>query len=140
MLDLIKRREVKALLRERRTQASVALLTGVSLSSVKRIAKEADIDHLDDAAERRRRRIGRPSKVRPFRGLIVEILNREPDVKPFEVLKRLRLLGYEGGKTAFYSVMAALRAERAAAAARSSPGSGVAAGTQTWSAGSSTPR
>ena len=66
MLGVNKRREVKTLLREHKPSA-VARLTGVSLSSVKRIAKETDVCHVDDASERRRRRIGRPSKIRGFR-------------------------------------------------------------------------
>ena len=71
MLGVNKRREVKTLLREHKPSA-VARRTGVSLSSVKRIARESDVGHVDDATERRRRRIGRPSKIRCFRSATTE--------------------------------------------------------------------
>ena len=118
MLGVNKRREVKTLLGEHKPSA-VARLTGVSLSSVKRIARETDLGLLDDAAERRRRRIGRPSKIRGFRWSITEILNRNPDIRSVEVLARLRLMGYTGGKTTLYSGVAGLRREREREQARS---------------------
>jgi hypothetical protein len=105
-----KRKEVKALLRRHGPRA-VVRLTGVSLSSVKRIAKEADVFHLDDAAERKRRGIGRPSKVQRFRLSIAEILAQNPDIRSIEILRRVRLMGYPGGKTALYALVATLRAE-----------------------------
>jgi hypothetical protein len=95
--------------------AVVARLTAVSLSSVKRIAREKDVLHLDDAAERKRRRIGRPSKVRVFRGSVSEILEREPDIRSIDVLRRLRSRGYSGGKTALYALVASVRMELARA-------------------------
>jgi len=45
------------------SKAEVARLAGVSLRSVNRIAEEAPLFHVDDAAEREKRRIGRPSIV-----------------------------------------------------------------------------
>jgi hypothetical protein len=111
MLGVHKRREVKSLLREHKPVV-VARRAGVSLSSVKRIAKEPDVFHLDDAAERRRRRIGRPSKVRGIRDAVVELLDRSPDIRSIDILRRVRLMGYTGGKTALYSLVATLRAER----------------------------
>ena len=110
MLGVNKRREVKTLLREHKPSA-VARRTGVSLSSVKRIAREADVGHVDDATERRRRRIGRPSKIRGFRWAITEILHRDPDIRSVEILARVRLMGYTGGKTTLYSEVAGLRRE-----------------------------
>jgi len=44
--------------------AKVARLAGVSLCSVKRIAEEVPVVHVDDAAEREKRRIGRPASLR----------------------------------------------------------------------------
>jgi len=115
MLGVVKRREVKTMLREHKPSA-VARRTGVSLSSVKRIGKETDVCHLDDAAERRLRRIGRPSKIRGFRWSIAEILHRKPDIRSVEILARVRLMGYTGGKTTLYSEVVGLRRERSAGA------------------------
>jgi len=111
MLEVRKRREVKTLL-QRFRPVVVARLTGVSLSSVKRIAKEPGILHLDDAAERRRRRIGRPSKVRGYRTRIAGLLDRSPEIRSVDVLGQVRLMGYAGGKTALYALVATLRRER----------------------------
>ena len=60
---MLKRHEIKVLLKAGHSQAEVAKLSGASLRSVKRIAKEAGVEHVDDAAERRKRAIGRPSVV-----------------------------------------------------------------------------
>lgn len=112
MLEVRKRRQVKALLRQFRP-AVVARLTDVSISSVKRIAKEPDILLQDDAAERKRRRIGRPSAVQGYRAAIAKMLERSPEIRSVDVLGHVRLLGYAGGKTALYAMVAKLRAERA---------------------------
>jgi len=110
MLGVRKRKEVKSLLREQKAPV-VARMTGVSLSSVKRIAKEPEIFQLDDAAERKRRGIGRPSKIARFRRLIVESLEADPETRSVEILRHARLMGFTGGKTTLYSVVASIRAE-----------------------------
>jgi hypothetical protein len=46
---------------------------GVSLRSVKRIAEESAVVHVDDAAERAQRQIGRPSTVANFRKPVLEM-------------------------------------------------------------------
>jgi hypothetical protein len=114
MLSLLKRREVKTLLRRVRSPSVVARAAGVSVSSVKRIAKEPDVKHLDDAAERRRRRIGRPSIAREFHDLVVELRRREPGIRPIEIYRRIRLLGYTGGRTALYALVGGLALARPA--------------------------
>ena len=73
--------------------------TGVSLRSVNRIAEEFPVVHVDDAAEREKRRIGRPSIVEDFRKLVVKILEDKPDLPSLEILRRVREAGYQGGKT-----------------------------------------
>jgi len=49
----------------------VARLTEVGLGSVQRLAKEVPVVHVDDAAERKKRRIGRPNVVENFRKQVV---------------------------------------------------------------------
>ncbi len=71
---MLKRHEIEILLKAGHAQTEVARLAGVSLCSVKRIAEEAPVVHVDDAAEREKRRIGRPSKVDDFRKFIVALL------------------------------------------------------------------
>jgi hypothetical protein len=67
---------------------------------VKRIAQEGPVVHVDDAAERAQRQVGRPSRMANFRKPILEILQQKPDLASLEILRRARETGYEGGKTA----------------------------------------
>src|SRR5215471_1750208 len=80
MLGMLKRHEVEILLKAGHPKTEVARLAGVSLCSVKRIAEETPVLHVDDAAEREKRQIGRPSLVENFRKLIVAILEEKPDL------------------------------------------------------------
>jgi hypothetical protein len=65
--------------------------------------------HVDDAAERAKRRIGRPSIVEDFRKIIGDILEENVDLPSLEVLRQVREAGYKGGKTALYALVASLR-------------------------------
>ena len=55
---MLKRHEVEILLKAGHGKTEVARLTGVSLCSVKRIAQEGPVMHVDDAAERAQRQVG----------------------------------------------------------------------------------
>src|SRR6266404_1117458 len=103
MLGMLKRHEVEILLKAGHSKA------GVALCSVKRIAEEVPVVHVDDAAEREKRRIGRPSIVEDFRKPVVNILEEKPDLPSLEILRRVREAGYQGGKTALYALVAAVR-------------------------------
>jgi transposase len=110
---MLKRHEVEILLRAGHRKTEVARLTGVSLCSVKRIAEESPVVHVDDARERAKRKIGRPSTVANFRKQVVEILQETPDLASLEILRRVRETGYPGGKTALYALVASLRSKPA---------------------------
>jgi transposase len=84
-------------------------MTGVSLRSVKRIAQEEAVRHVDDKAERNKRQIGRPSTVQNFRKQVVGILQQTPELPSLEILRRVREAGYQGGKTGLYDLVASLR-------------------------------
>ena len=60
---MLKRHEVEILLKAGHAKTEVARLSGVSLRSVKRIAEERPVEHVEDARERAKRQIGRPSRV-----------------------------------------------------------------------------
>jgi transposase len=113
MLSMLKRHEVEILLKAGHRKTEVARLTGASLCSVKRIAQEGPVVHVDDAAERAQRQVGRPSTVAHFRKPILEILQHTPDLASLEILRRVREAGYEGGKTALYALVASLRPKSA---------------------------
>jgi transposase len=109
MLRLLKRYEVKTLLKAGHKRSEIARVTGISHNSVKRIAREATIEHFDDTAERRKRRIGRPSTVQGFRNAIRNILEKEPDMPSLDILRHVQKAGYTGGKSALYALVAVLR-------------------------------
>lgn len=106
---MLKRHEIQVLLKAGHSQLEVARLAGVSRRSVQRIAEEAAVEHVDDAGERRQRGIGRPSLTETFRKFITEVLAEEPALKSVEILRRARLAGYTGHKSALYALVAALR-------------------------------
>ena len=106
---MLKRHEIEILLKAGHSKAEVARLSGVSLRSVKRIAQESPVVQVDDAAEREKRGIGRPSIVENFRKPMLEILKQEPDLASLEILRRMREAGYRGGKTALYALVASVR-------------------------------
>ena len=109
MIPVSYRLRIQALLRKGFSKASVARKTGVSLRSVKRIAKEPELGLTDDAAEHRRRGIGRPSIVQAFRPLVIDLLREHPEMKSAAILRRARSLGYPGGKSALYTLISSLR-------------------------------
>src|SRR5437879_380210 len=113
MLGMLKRHEVEILLKAGHAKTEIARLSGVSLRSVKRIAEESPVLQVDDAAERTKRQIGRPSRVTNFRKQVVEILQETPDLATLEILRRVRESGYRGGKTALYALVASLRPQTA---------------------------
>jgi hypothetical protein len=58
------------------------------------------------------RGVGRPSKAQPFRSFVVDLLVANPRMKSLEIVRRARIGGYEGGKSALYAVIASLRPRR----------------------------
>jgi transposase len=109
MHDMMKRHEVQVLRRAGVSQEKVAELTGTSVRAVRRIEAEEPVAVPDDEAERARRGIGRPSKAEPFRGFVAKVLAEDPDLLSLEILRRARLDGYQGGKSALYALIASLR-------------------------------
>ena len=109
MIPQLKRHEIQVLLKAGHTQEDAARIAAVSLSTVQRVSGEPGVEHVNDEEERARRKIGRPSTAEPFRALVEKLLKEEPQLLSVEVLRRARLDGYEGGKSALYSLAASLR-------------------------------
>ena len=59
-----------------------------------------------------KRSVGRPSKAQPFRAFVVNLLLKQPNLRSLEIVRRARQAGYEGGKSAFYSLIASVRPRR----------------------------
>jgi hypothetical protein len=66
VLPLLKRHEIQVLLDTGFSPADVARRSDTSVDTVRRVCREARVAHTDDHAERRERRVGRPSKAAPF--------------------------------------------------------------------------
>ena len=56
--------------------------------------------------------MGRPSKAQPFRAFVVDLLLKQPGLRSLEIVRRARQAGYEGGKSALYSLIASVRPRR----------------------------
>lgn len=112
MIDMVRRHEVQVLRRAGHTLDEVATLAGVSRRSVQRIEAEPAVAAFETRPERARRGIGRPSKVEGFRPFLVGELAKDPSVLAVELLRRARLRGYAGGKSALYELIRMLRPER----------------------------
>ncbi len=109
MIDMMKRHEIQVLRRAGHTLAETAKLAGVSQSSVQLVEAEPVVVGVDTAEERARRGVGRPSKAEPFRTQLVAELTTEPALLGVELLRRMRLAGYGGGKSALYELVKELR-------------------------------
>jgi transposase len=109
MIDMLKRHEVQVLRRAGHTWKEIAALSGVSVRTVRRVAAETDITTIDNAAERARRQVGRPSKADAYRDVLVQALTEDPTLRSVELLHRARQAGYAGGKSAIYALAQTLR-------------------------------
>ena len=110
MIDMLKRHEVQVLRRAGHTWAAIAVLSGVSVRTVRRIAAEDAISTIDNAGERARRQVGRPSTAEAYRDVLQQALAAEPTLRSVELLHRARHAGYTGGKSAVYALVQTLRA------------------------------
>ena len=67
---------------------------------------------MDKDKETGKRGVGRPSKAQPFRAFVVDLLLKEPNLRSLEIVSRARAAGYDGGKSALYSLIASVRPRR----------------------------
>lgn len=113
MFPLLKRHEIQVLLGVGLSTAEVAARAGVAPESVRRIRREAPVEHTDDKALRAERRVGRPSKVEAFAEKLRGWLAEEGELPTQELLRRATDAGYRGGKSALYALVAELRPPKA---------------------------
>src|SRR3989304_1443691 len=100
MAPMLKRHQVQVLIEAGHSQSEVSEFSGLGVRTVRRIRREQAVEHVDDARERERRRIGRPSIAEPFRSFVKELMEKEPGLLSVEILRRATLQGYGGGKSA----------------------------------------
>jgi transposase len=109
MIDVLKRHEIQVLRRAGHTLEAVATFSGVSIGSVRRVIAEPAVQRVDADAERARRQIGRPAKAAGFREVLTTALAEDATLLSVELLRRARLAGYDGGKSALYELIRTLR-------------------------------
>src|SRR6266852_763096 len=109
MLNALKRYEIQLLVSVGHTQAEVARFAGVDERTVRRVLREAPVMITASVVEDASRPVGRPSIVEPYRPLVQEIMEKDPELLSVEVLRRAKAAGYRGGKTALYELIAAVR-------------------------------
>jgi len=109
LYDAMKRHEVQVLRKAGFTRDEIAKRTGVSRRCVTDILSEPPVEELVLPTVESDGKVGRPSTALPFMPHIQELFKTEPDLPTVEVLRRMRLQGYTGGKTALYQIVAALR-------------------------------
>jgi len=118
MINMLKRHEIQVLRKAGHTQADVAERTEVSESAVRRVEREPTVGEINDQAARQHRHIGRPSKAEPFREKVVALVAEKPPLLSVEILRRVRLDGNRGGKSAVFALVATLRPKEARAMVR----------------------
>ena len=89
---------------------AVAKQASVSVRSVWRIIRRKEDETVEQRSDRvADRGVGRPSTVEEFRKRVEAVLTEEPRLKTVEVLHRMRVAGYTGGKSALYELVGRLR-------------------------------
>jgi len=109
MLNALKRYEIQLLVSVGHTQAEVARFAGVDERTVRRVLREAPVMITASAGAGASRTVGRPSIVQPYRALVHEIVEKGPELLSVEILRRAKVAGYRGGKTALYELIASMR-------------------------------
>jgi hypothetical protein len=109
VIDMLKRHAIQVLRTAGHTLDEIGDVVGVGKRSVQRVIREPAITHHDEAQERGRRGIGRPSKAEAFRVRVEGWLKEEPELRTVELLHRAKLAGYDGAKSALYELVRAAR-------------------------------
>ena len=112
MIDLLKRHAIQVLRRAGHTLDEIAELVAVGKRSVQRVAGEPMITEMtlpavDDA--RVCGAVGRPSKAEAYRAKVTAWLTDEPELLSVELLRRAKLAGYAGAKSALYELVRTVR-------------------------------
>jgi transposase len=106
MLD---RHAVQELLRAKLTARAIAVQLGVSVRTVRRIAREEPVKVGSDAVVRPRPEIGRPRVTEAVRERVRALVLEDPERPPGEICRLLRQDGVPLGLSTVYRVLAGVR-------------------------------
>jgi len=109
---MLKRHAIQVLRNAGHTLDEIVTLVAVGKRTVQRVVDEPMITDPSTAVLQREssaRPIGRPSKAEAYRGLVTTLLTAEPHLLSVELLRRAKLAGYEGAKSALYELVRDVR-------------------------------
>lgn len=106
---MLKRHAIQVLRHAGHTLDEIAELVAVGKRSVQRVAGEPMITQRETDRERADRHFGRPSKAEPYRARVTAWLTEEPALLSVELLRRAKLAGYAGAKSALYELVREVR-------------------------------
>jgi len=111
VIDQLKRHAIQVLRKAGHTLEEIAELVAVGRRTVQRVVVEPMITTITDVRDQplSRRRPGRPSKAEDYRERVVAWLSDEPELLSVELLRRAKLAGYSGAKSALYELVRAVR-------------------------------
>jgi transposase len=108
VIDMLKRHAIQVLRGAGHTLDEIATVVAVGKRTVQRVVDEPMIlSHAPVATSHRA--IGRPSKAEAYRSLVTAWLTAEPSLLSVELLRRAKLAGYDGAKSALYELVRAVR-------------------------------
>src|SRR5690242_4562536 len=112
---MLKRHAIQVLRQAGHTLDEIADLVAVGRRTVQRVVDEPMITQRDSPTlrcaddGRGRRRPGRPSKADAYRERVTTWLAEEPALLSVELLRRAKLAGYDGAKSALYELVRSVR-------------------------------
>lgn len=109
---MLKRHAIQVLRNAGHTLDEIVTLVAVGKRTVQRVVDEPMIAAPSSGTppqESPHRSIGRPSKAEAYRERITTWLTAEPALLSVELLRRAKLAGYDGAKTALYELVRAVR-------------------------------
>ena len=109
---MLKRLAIQVLRHAGHTLDEIVVLVAVGKRTVQRVAGEPMITDQTTGVpdqEASRRSLGRPSKAEAYRGLVATLLTEEPALLSVELLRRAKLAGYDGAKSALYELVRTVR-------------------------------
>lgn len=104
MIRMIDRHAVHEMFKSGQSTKEIAAHFRTTRRTIQRIVKEPAVESADDAAERRRRGVGRPGVEDALRTQLRDLLVQDPEVPPLEYLRQLREQGVRLGESTFYRV------------------------------------
>jgi transposase len=109
VIDTLKRHAIQVLRRAGHTLDEIAELVVVGKRTVQRVVDEPMITERESEQSSSHRRIGRPSKADAYRDRVAAWLKEEPELLSVELLRRAKLAGYDGAKSALYELVRVVR-------------------------------